>query len=73
MSEVLIVEQDPSGVVRVTLNRPEAHNALSPELTEALERATEALARDASLRALVLTGAGASFCAGGDIDRKSVV
>jgi methylglutaconyl-CoA hydratase len=67
MSEVLIVEREPRGVVRFTLNRPDAHNALSPELTEALGRATEALARDASLRALLLTGAGTSFCAGGDI------
>jgi methylglutaconyl-CoA hydratase len=67
MSEVLIVEREPRGVVRFTLNRPDAHNALSPELTEALERVTEALAQDASLRVLVLTGAGASFCAGGDI------
>ena len=56
MSGVLIVERKPRGVVRVTLNRPDAHNALSPELTEALESATGALARDASLRALVLTG-----------------
>jgi len=67
MSEVLIVERQPRGVVRFTLNRPEAHNALSPELTEALERATDALAGDASLRVLLLTGAGTSFCAGGDI------
>jgi methylglutaconyl-CoA hydratase len=67
MSEVLIVEREPHGVVRFTLNRPDAHNALSPELAEALERATEALARDASLRVLLLTGAGTSFCAGGDI------
>lgn len=67
MSEVLIIEREPRGVVRFTLNRPDAHNALSPELTEALESATDALAHDASLRAVLLTGAGASFCAGGDI------
>ena len=67
MSKVLIVDREPRGIVRVTLNRPDAHNALSPELTEALESATEAVAREPSLRALVLTGAGASFCAGGDI------
>jgi methylglutaconyl-CoA hydratase len=67
MSEVLIAERRAPGVVQLTLNRPAAHNALSPALTEALERAIEALGRDAALRALVLTGAGESFCAGGDI------
>jgi methylglutaconyl-CoA hydratase len=67
MSEVLAVERSARGVVRLTLNRPDAHNALSPELTEALEHAVDALGGDASLRALVITGAGASFCAGGDI------
>ncbi|MDX1374679.1 MAG: enoyl-CoA hydratase-related protein [Burkholderiales bacterium] len=67
MREVLTVERDARGVVRFTLNRPEAHNALSPELTEALERAVDALGADAALRTLVVTGAGESFCAGGDI------
>ena len=67
MSEVLKLARDARGVVRVTLNRPDAHNALSPELTEALERAVDTLARDTALRVLVVTGAGASFCAGGDL------
>jgi len=67
MSDVLTFERGARGVVRLTLNRPEAHNALSPELTGALERAVTLLASDAALRVLVITGAGASFCAGGDI------
>lgn len=67
MSEVLVVDRAPAGVVTLTLNRPEAHNALSPELTDALEQQVEALGRESALRALVLTGAGPSFCAGGDI------
>ncbi len=67
MSEVLVVHRAATGVVTLTLNRPEAHNALSPELTEAIEAQVEALARDPQLRVLVLTGAGPSFCAGGDI------
>ena len=62
MSEVLKLARDARGVVRLTLNRPDAHNALSPELTEALERAVDTLARDTALRVLVVTGAGASFC-----------
>ncbi len=67
MSEVLTFERGTRGVARLTLNRPDAHNALSPELTAALEQAVATLARDAALRALVITGAGTSFCAGGDI------
>ncbi len=67
MSEVLTFERGTRGVARLTLNRPDAHNALSPELTAALEQAVATLARDVALRALVITGAGTSFCAGGDI------
>lgn len=67
MSEVLVVDRARAGVVTLTLNRPDAHNALSPELTDALEQQVEALGRESTLRTLVLTGAGSSFCAGGDI------
>ena len=54
------------GVAVVTLNRPEAKNALSPELKEALRKLLPALAADAEARCLLLTGAGRAFCAGGD-------
>lgn len=58
---------DSRGVVTLTLNRPEKHNALDGatmgELTEALTR----ISSDAKARVVVLTGAGASFCAGADI------
>lgn len=67
MTAVLDLERSARGVVRLTLNRPQAHNALSPEMVEALEEAVGSLKDDAALRALVLTGAGTSFCAGGDI------
>lgn len=67
MSDLLTLERSARGIVRLTLNRPEAHNALSPDLTEALESAVAPLGGDAGLRALVITGAGTSFCAGGDI------
>ena len=67
MEPVLIVEALAGGIARLTMNRPQAHNALSPELSQALEAAVEKLAADTGLRALVLTGAGEAFCAGGDI------
>jgi len=60
----------PDGVVaRVTLARPEVHNALDPALIEALQRTFDALAREPAeaLRAVVLDGDGPSFCAGADI------
>ncbi len=56
-----------SNVATVTLNRPEALNALNPELHQDLGRALDAAVADASVRVLVLTGAGRGFCAGGDI------
>lgn len=55
-------------VAVVRLNRPEKHNALDHESFEALIATGASLARDASVRAVVLTGAGDSFCAG--IDRS---
>lgn len=67
MDPVLIVEAAADGIVRLTMNRPQAHNALSPELSQALEVAIDELAADATVRAVVLTGAGEAFCAGGDI------
>ena len=55
------------GVAVVTLNRPEALNALNDELLAALEGAFHSLSRDAGLRAVIITGAGKAFVAGADI------
>jgi enoyl-CoA hydratase len=65
-SPVLIVEKN-AGVARVTLNRPEAMNALSQELRQALTGAFQELAQDAGVRVVILTGAGRAFCAGLDL------
>jgi methylglutaconyl-CoA hydratase len=51
---------------RITLDRPHAHNAFDDELIGELSAELDRLAHDASLRAVVLTGVGASFSAGGD-------
>jgi enoyl-CoA hydratase len=56
-------------VVLLTLNRPEALNALDRETLEALERRVAEVAGDSSVRALVLTGAGRAFAAGADIEQ----
>jgi enoyl-CoA hydratase len=65
-SPVLLVEKN-AGIARVTLNRPEAMNALSQELRQALTRGFRELAEDAEVRAVILTGAGRAFCAGLDL------
>jgi len=63
-----LVEIERSGAVaRLWLNRPELHNALSPELTDALIEACQTLGHDDSVRVVVLGGRGPSFCAGADI------
>lgn len=54
-------------IAEVTLNRPDKHNAIDLEMFEALIRAGESLAGDASLRAVVLHGAGDNFCSGIDL------
>jgi 2-(1,2-epoxy-1,2-dihydrophenyl)acetyl-CoA isomerase len=59
---------DDIGAVRVvTLNRPGKRNAIDIPLRLELAEAIEAADREASVRAIVLTGAGAAFCSGGDI------
>lgn len=66
MSDVLrLVRQGPA--LHVRLARPEVHNALDARLIAALTEAVTAAAADASVRYLVLTGEGPSFCAGADL------
>ena len=65
-SDPVLIERD-SGVVTLILNRPEIRNAMDPELTDAFVAAVESVRVDAEARALVVTGAGAAFCAGGDL------
>jgi methylglutaconyl-CoA hydratase len=59
---------EPSGVVRLTLNRPDKHNALNAEMIDELTAAAKSLANNKSARVVVLSAAGKSFCAGGDLE-----
>jgi enoyl-CoA hydratase len=66
VTEVLL-QEDTDGVRVLTLNRPEARNALSGALVEALHAALLAADAHDQVRVLVLTGADPSFCAGIDL------
>ena len=55
------------GVATLTLNRPEAKNALDPTMADELGECLAAIRADESVRVLVLAGAGGAFCAGGDV------
>ena len=62
----LIFEKE-NGVAVLTMNRPEARNAMSGEMNEAMRNALSTVELDPAIRCVVLTGAGKGFCAGGDV------
>ena len=69
MSDFLLYEK-VGGVVILTMNRPEERNALSSiEICEEFEDRARSIERDHSVNAIVLTGAGTAFCAGGNIKK----
>src|SRR5260221_13221453 len=62
-----LLESTENGITTLTLNRPDRLNALSPEMVLGLREALERLATDHELGAIVVTGAGRGWCAGGDV------
>jgi 2-(1,2-epoxy-1,2-dihydrophenyl)acetyl-CoA isomerase len=62
-----IVVSSTAGVATIRLNDPDSLNALSAPIAAELERAIAELSQDRSVRALILTGTGRAFCAGGDV------
>jgi enoyl-CoA hydratase/carnithine racemase len=66
-NEPLVKHAAAGGVVTLTLNRPQAFNALSEALMSALQHELDALFADASLRVVVLAAEGRAFCAGHDL------
>ena len=62
-----LIETLENGVCTLTMNRPEARNAMSGPMMAALNEAIPRVANDPAVRAVVLTGAGGAFCAGGDV------
>ena len=64
---LLLRTQDARGVITLTLNRPQAFNALSEAMLVALQTELDAIAQDAGARVLVIKAAGKAFCAGHDL------
>src|ERR1700692_179787 len=63
-----LVELERRGsIALVTLNRPEARNAVSPEVTQTMEGVLDEIEADSALRAVVITARGEVFCAGADL------
>jgi 2-(1,2-epoxy-1,2-dihydrophenyl)acetyl-CoA isomerase len=63
----VLLETIEQGVATLTMNRPEARNAMSGDMIAALLEALPRLGADNNVRCVVLTGAGGAFCAGGDV------
>jgi methylglutaconyl-CoA hydratase len=67
MTTALLLSTDPRGVATVMLNRPQVHNAFDDALIAELTATLKKLEADGSVRIVILTGAGKSFSAGGDL------
>src|SRR6266851_5493216 len=66
------IETSPDHVCRITLERPEAKNALTVEMRDQFVDAVRAARADADIRALLITGTGDAFCAGMDLGASTV-
>ena len=64
---ILLEKDKDTHIARLTLNRPDSRNALNDVMQDELGDALEDVDADDSVRVLIITGAGNSFCAGGDL------
>ncbi|WP_141994228.1 enoyl-CoA hydratase [Bacillus sp. B4EP4a] len=72
MTSLVEISHEDNGIALVTLNRPDAANALSTELLHCLVEGLYELRRDSNLRTVILTGAGKkAFCAGADLKERA--
>jgi len=72
MAYQFIVVETESGVMKITLNRPEVLNSFILAMSRELKQALEAARADRSIRAILITGAGRAFCAGQDLTEVPV-
>ncbi|MEM9099154.1 MAG: enoyl-CoA hydratase [Pseudomonadota bacterium] len=71
MAEDILLREDADKIATLTLNRPQALNALSTELLSALQAELDRLAADRVVKAVILRGAGRAFCAGHDLKQMT--
>lgn len=67
MTDNLVNFSLEDGLARLTLNRPDAGNSITPDLGQALMKAAVRCSSDRAVRAVLLTGSGKNFCVGGDL------
>ena len=67
MSTETVLQNLEQGLLTITMNRPERRNALNPDMTLGLVAAAKRAAEDPEVRAVLLKGAGGTFCVGGDV------
>ena len=63
----MVLQHFDSGLLTITMNRPDRRNALNPEMTRGLVEAARRASEDHEVRAVLLRGAGGTFCVGGDV------
>ncbi len=71
VTSTILLREDNDGIATLTLNRPEARNALSEELISAISRELDAIAKDRCVRVVILTANGPAFCAGHDMKQMT--
>src|SRR3954452_18314032 len=67
MSHEIVLQSLESGLLTITMNRPDGRNALNADMTRGLVEAARRAAEDHEVRAVLLKGAGGTFCVGGDV------
>jgi enoyl-CoA hydratase/carnithine racemase len=70
-AEPAVLYQAEEHIAEITLNRPENRNSMTPEVLEAMREAIERVKHEPSLRCLIITGRGRSFCAGADFKSQA--
>ena len=68
-NQLILYEKSKSGIAYITLNRPDMRNAMTLDMYREVASLMDACSMDQSVRAVVITGTGKHFCAGGDIQK----
>ena len=63
----MVLQSLDKGLLTITMNRPDRRNALNPEMTQGLVEAARRAQDDTEVRAVLIRGAGGTFCVGGDV------